>query len=142
VELLQDVLLPRRQSPARAEIVLTREERVVQLPGRERRPRESVDSEEQRRTGHAAQEQGMPAADQNAERGAFSLCVAADSRSGRMARAAKRNKPEPAEKRVRPTLASSLRRGRLWIHGRAKTVDPWSSKGGIPASLPVRLFTG
>jgi hypothetical protein len=134
VELLQDVLLPRRQSPARAEIVLTREERVVQLPGRERRPRESVDSEEQRRTGHAAQEQGMPAADQNAERGAFSLCVAADSRSGRMARAAKRNKREPAENRALPTRSSLVA---SW-----ETVDPWSSKGGIPASLPVRLFTG
>jgi hypothetical protein len=96
VELVEDVLLPRRQSRARAEVVLAREERVVELARRERRPRDSVDPEEKRGRDHAAQEKGMPAADQKAKRGSFSLCVAADSRSRRMARVADADKREAA----------------------------------------------
>ena len=78
----------------------------MKLARRERRLRDSVDPEEKRGRDHAAQKQDMPAADQKAERGASSLCVAADSRSERMARAAKADKPEAAAEQGFPSRSS------------------------------------
>jgi hypothetical protein len=65
----------------------------------------------------------MPAADQQAERGPLPLCVAADSRSRRMARAANADKPEPALARA-PSPASGVAPGLdLFVNGFGLVLD-------------------
>jgi hypothetical protein len=64
----------------------------VKLAGGERRPRDSVDPEQQGDRDQTSEDQRMSAPDQKADRSPFPVCEAADSRSRRMARAGNADK--------------------------------------------------